>query len=104
MASAARNLNEMPRLSQAGPAFRAAAERAAAIGIKARIAGICGVPLCVVPGHEAISDEYRNPEGVNIPNDRRLGRNCGGCVFKSRCTGFWRTYLDEHGDSELLPR
>lgn len=103
VASGRRNLAQMPRLSAAGAAFRRALEAGSRLGVPVSVAGVCGLPLCQVPGFESRADEARNPPGVRVPDDRRLGAACGGCAHLGRCTGFWRDYLDRYGDTELRP-
>lgn len=102
VAAALRNMEYMPRISDALPALRAALDDCTASSEMVRVAGMCGLPLCTLRGYEAVSDESGNPVGVPLSADRMKPAGCAQCVHAPRCSGVWRRYVEEHGDSEFV--
>jgi MoaA/NifB/PqqE/SkfB family radical SAM enzyme len=90
----------VPRLSAARPQLKAALDRCRKLGIVVRIPGICGVPMCQLPGYEDHFDEYHS-ENPPRPVERSFGAACDACAVRSRCSGFWTAYLQRYGDGEL---
>jgi MoaA/NifB/PqqE/SkfB family radical SAM enzyme len=103
VAAARANFERIPRLGAASAAFRAALEAGRGLGVRVRVSGVCGIPLCQVKGFESSSDEADNAAGRPLAVDRRFGERCEPCGFKDRCSGFWNEYLDRWGDAELEP-
>ena len=94
------HLDLVPRLTDARPHLRAALDTCARLGLEITIPGICGVPICQLPGYEPFFDEYRcGFQG--IPSNRRYARACDDCPYRDRCSGFWAAYLDHFGEAEL---
>ena len=98
-----RNLELMPRISEAVPHLRDALDACAQAGEPVRVAGVCGLPLCVLKGYEAVCDEADNPAGVPLADDRTKVAACSGCAHEAQCSGFWRTYFETYGEAEMVP-
>jgi hypothetical protein len=103
VAAALRNMEYMPRISEALPPLRAALGDCVAHDESVRVAGVCGLPLCMLPGYESLCDEAANPVGVALSADRTKLPACAECVHDSRCSGVWRRYVEAHGGSEFTP-
>lgn len=103
VAAALRNMEYLPRISDALPPLRAALDDCLAHAEMVRVAGVCGLPLCTLSGHEALSDEASNPIGVPVSEDRVKPDECAKCVHSPRCSGVWRQYVDRYGASEFVP-
>jgi sulfatase maturation enzyme AslB (radical SAM superfamily) len=101
--SAADRADLMVRIAELMPFMRAAVRDCLERGEDVRIPGICGLPLCVLGGLEAASDEALNPPGVGFPRERTHLESCGRCARRDRCTGVWRAYLDAFGPDEFVP-
>ena len=97
------NLALMPRLSEALPPLCEALDECLAKGEPVRVAGVCGVPLCTLPGYEHVSDEADNPPGVPLADDRTKPARCASCAHEARCSGFWKKYVELYGGDELVP-
>ncbi|HEY3359340.1 MAG TPA: radical SAM protein [Polyangia bacterium] len=111
---AARNPRLFPRLGQLRPYWLSAMGEADRLAVRFRTDTQTGLPLCFMPGHE---DNLRlidllDPHavfGVDVSSfeymqgNKRKGPQCAGCFFDPVCFGFWKSYLDEHGDGELVP-
>jgi hypothetical protein len=103
VAAALRNLSLVPRISVIRPQIRAAMEDCFRAGEWARVAGMCGVPLCIIQGYERLSDEWDNPPGVALSDDRMKLPPCQSCQYDSKCSGVWRKYVDIWGGEEFVP-
>jgi hypothetical protein len=103
VAAALRNLELMPRISEVLPPLRAALDDCTAHQELVRVAGICGLPLCTLPGHEALSDESGNPAGVMLGADRTKPAACSACRHEPRCSGVWKAYVERYGAAEFVP-
>jgi hypothetical protein len=102
VAAALRNMQYLPRISEALPPLRAALDDCIAKGERVRVAGVCGLPLCTLPGYEAVCDESSNPVGVPMSDDRFKPAGCAECIHAPRCSGVWRRYVDRYGDGEFV--
>jgi MoaA/NifB/PqqE/SkfB family radical SAM enzyme len=91
----------IPRLSQAAPKMAAALDAGLELGLDVRIPGLCGVPICVLPGYEERFDEYNDPNPPPKLPTRAFVPACEECPYRSRCSGFWKEYIDRFGDREL---
>jgi hypothetical protein len=103
VAAALRNLEQMPRISDALPALREALDDCIAHGEWVRVAGLCGLPLCTLAGYESLCDEASNPPGVPLNADRVKPAACARCVHEPRCSGVWGKYVELWGDGEFVP-
>ncbi len=90
----------IPRLADARPHLQAALDICEARGMEITIPGLCGLPMCVLPGYERRFEEYTRGFSI-LPEDRRYGAPCNDCSLRGRCSGFWSAYLDRFGDGEL---
>ncbi len=94
------HLELVPRLAAARPRLKAALDRCRDLGIPVRIPGICGIPMCQLPGYEEEFDEYHSVNPPH-PDERSFGAACEACAMRPRCSGFWTAYLERYGDGEL---
>jgi MoaA/NifB/PqqE/SkfB family radical SAM enzyme len=90
----------VPRLEAVRPRLKAAIDRCRDLSISVRIPGICGVPMCQLPGDKEVFDEYYSDHPPR-PVERSFGAACETCAMRSRCSGFWTAYLERYGDGEL---
>ena len=103
---ARRNAWLIPPLDAVSPHLVDALDEARRRGLATAVSENCGVPLCVVPGHEASHDAtYATPQGPRPP---ALGRTkppaCTRCRWNDRCTGVWEGYAARHGARGLVPK
>jgi hypothetical protein len=103
VAAALRNLEYLPRISEVLPPLRAALDDCNAHQEMVRVAGMCGLPQCTLPGYESLCDESTNPVGVSLNADRMKLSGCAECAHGPRCSGIWRQYVDRYGGSEFAP-
>jgi hypothetical protein len=103
VAAALNNLALIPRISDATPPLRAALDDCLRAKEWVRVAGVCGLPLCVLTGYEAISDESENPSGVPMAGDRVKPDGCQSCAHVAKCSGVWQEYVRIHGSDEFKP-
>jgi hypothetical protein len=103
VAAALRNLSLIPQISVISPRLLEAMEDCFRAGEWARIAGMCGVPLCVIHGYERLSDEWDNPPGVALSDDRTKLPACTSCQYESKCSGVWKEYVHLRGGAEFVP-
>lgn len=106
---ASANFYVVPRASLAAKALGAALVSAKAIGLRAVVPDVCGLPRCVLPDHvdsfaaqertEALTEEDRR--SLASP-DHVKGPGCGDCVHDATCLGIWRQYSDNYGFSEFV--
>ncbi|MCB9682087.1 MAG: radical SAM protein [Alphaproteobacteria bacterium] len=92
----------VPPIADAAPALARALAVAEALGSDVHVPGLCGLPLCTMPGWETFLDEYRGGDVPALPT-RRYVAACDGCGWRSRCSGYWSHALDLHGDDQLGP-
>ncbi|HOX43243.1 MAG TPA: radical SAM protein [Myxococcota bacterium] len=97
------HLELMPRLREAADEMAGALDLGAARGLTVRIPGLCGIPLCLLPGREEAFDEYRDSRPPRLVT-RTQPAACAACGLRDRCSGFWRAYLERFGAAELVPR
>ncbi len=91
-----------PTLTEVAGPLTAALEAARNAGLWVRVPGLCGVPMCLLPDHLEFFDEFHADQPALI-RSRTFGPACPGCPLRSRCSGFWKAYLDRHGPTELDP-
>lgn len=90
------------RLTDIAASVGRALDRAQQLGIDARVPGLCGFPPCLLPRHAKQFDELFEERPVRIPT-RTLFAGCDACAYESRCSGYWRGYVDQHGADEFVP-
>jgi hypothetical protein len=103
VAAALRNMDYMPRMSDALPPLRAALDDCLAAGEMVRVAGVCGLPLCVLRAYEDHCDEAANTPGIALSDDRTKLPGCVECKHVAKCSGVWRRYVERYGGEELVP-
>lgn len=94
------HLEIVPSITEAAPVLAKALEAAEALGLDVHVPGLCGLPLCTMPGYEPFFQEFR---GAGVPelDTRTYVAACEGCDYRDRCSGYWTKYLEIHGDHEL---
>ena len=91
----------IPRIAEFTQHLAPALRRAKELGIPSHVPGLCGVPLCTMPGFESHFLEYTQTSVPELPT-RAYGPDCPDCRWRSRCSGFWSDYLAHHGTDELV--
>lgn len=94
----------VPRLSEAAPRMQEAIDTGLGLGMDVRIPGLCGIPVCQLPGYERHFDEIRDGGSPPRLTTRGYGPACDACPHRASCSGFWKVYLDRFGTGELFPR
>jgi molybdenum cofactor biosynthesis enzyme MoaA len=74
-----------------------------------------GIPLCLLPGHEALASgltqdgfthmsEAHEEDFFPVDNDNREHPEiCGGCALMPRCPGLYKTYIQRRAIPDLRP-
>jgi MoaA/NifB/PqqE/SkfB family radical SAM enzyme len=94
----------VPRYSDVLPTVAAATAEAASLGVRIdSFDGMCGLPLCLVPGplqrYATIADLPR--DDGNGDGEFVKAAACERCALTSRCFGLRRRYAALYGTSEL---
>ncbi|HUU00744.1 MAG TPA: radical SAM protein [Myxococcota bacterium] len=89
----------VPRLSQAAPQMARALDLGDSLDLDLRIPGLCGIPICMLPGYEEHFDEFHAADPPRQP-DRSFAPACADCPYRQRCSGFWNAYFDLYGNEE----
>jgi len=97
------HLELIPRISQVTKQVSQALELGKRLGLDLRIPGLCGMPICTLPGLEEYFDEYHDDNPPHLQNRSYLA-DCKKCDFRSRCSGFWTAYFDHFGNKEFGPK
>ena len=96
------HLERIPRISDAAPLLAKALSLAEALGLEVHVPGLCGVPLCTMPGYETFFDEYRGGTPPEL-DTRSKPPACAECSFTDRCSGYWNVYFQLYGTDEIGP-
>lgn len=91
----------IPRLDLAAPFMAAGLEAGSRLGLDVRIPGLCGIPMCMLPGKEKQCDEYHDTSPPPKSAFRSYPPACASCPFRPQCSGFWTAYIDRFGDGEF---
>lgn len=91
----------IPRLDAAAPRMAAGLDAGSRLGLDVRIPGLCGIPMCMLPGREKQFDEFHDTNPPPQSALRSFPPACGRCPFRLRCSGFWTAYIDRFGDGEF---
>jgi hypothetical protein len=111
---AARNPRLFPRLQRLRAPWSAAMAAADRLGVYFRTDTQTGLPLCYMTGHEDRLKliDLLDPAAVfgtdvssfeYMQGNKRKAAACAECFFDPVCFGFWKSYLEAHGDAELQP-
>lgn len=107
---ASANFSVVPRAGLAAKALDEALISAKALGLRAVVPDVCGLPRCVLPAHAAAFAAHERTEALTAEDRRSLaspdhvkGPGCGDCVHDATCLGVWRQYADSYGFSEFTP-
>ena len=92
----------LPRLTEVAASVRKAVVQARKQRIIVRVPGLCGFPACLLPDLAFIFDELQEQESVQLES-RRFFDDCEKCAFYSRCSGYWKGYINHHGTAEFRP-
>jgi hypothetical protein len=94
------HLDQIPKLSESAPKIAQALDMAEKWGVEAHIPGLCGVPLCILPGYEQFFDEFHEdtPPDIGI---RGYVDACDSCSYRERCSGYWTKYMEIYGEDEF---
>jgi MoaA/NifB/PqqE/SkfB family radical SAM enzyme len=92
----------LPRLTVAAVQLERAIRVGLRQGLEVRIPGLCGLPMCLLPGRLEFFDEYHSEHPPRLA-DRVQPAGCRACVLRSRCSGFWKDYIELYGESEFAP-
>lgn len=103
VAAALNHLALMPRIAEVLPPLRAALDECRRAQEWVRVAGVCGLPLCVLSGYEQDCDEAANPFDVPLADDRMKLDSCTACIHERRCSGIWKCYVERYGAAEFVP-
>jgi MoaA/NifB/PqqE/SkfB family radical SAM enzyme len=96
------HLELMPDLAEAAAAMETGLRAGSERGLDVRIPGVCGVPMCVLPGRLRHFDEFRAQSPPELP-EREFLAGCQDCSLRQRCSGFWRLYFEERGEQGIAP-
>ncbi len=111
---AAANVRLLPRLDRLSPYWQAAVQQADGLRLRFRVDTQTGLPLCFLRGFEdrLKMQDLLDPRSVfgddlgsfeYMQARKRKAKACSQCFFDPVCFGFWKAYLDAHGDDELRP-
>jgi len=90
----------VPPLSDVRPHLRRALDVCAERDLKITVPGLCGLPMCILPGYEHWFEEFHRGFG-ELPNNRSYATVCESCPLRGRCSGFWTAYFERFGEDEL---
>jgi len=71
---------------------------------RARVLAHCGLPPCVLGEYAHFHDELWRDETARAAAELTHPPSCAPCVYRPRCSGLWRIYVDRLGDDGITPR
>jgi len=89
-----------PRLKDVRPHLRAALDTCAEKSMQITVPGLCGLPMCILPGYEHRFEEFHRGF-AGLPENRRYAAVCAHCPLRGRCSGFWTVYFEWFGEEEF---
>lgn len=95
------HLEVIPQLSSVLPKLREALTVCVDAGIEFDIPGLCGMPMCMLPEFATYFSEFQDPNPPPELETRGFVPACEGCAVRSRCSGYWKVYVDRFGDGEF---
>jgi hypothetical protein len=96
------HLDRVPRITDAAPVLAEALTLAEALGLEVHVPGLCGLPMCTMPGFEAYFDENRGGTPPKLDTRTKLDV-CTTCPHEAKCSGYWKVYFDLYGTDEIGP-
>jgi molybdenum cofactor biosynthesis enzyme MoaA/predicted dehydrogenase len=92
-----------PRWGEAGLA--AAVARCRELKVTAHLRGQDAIPLCALKDQPELHDAYKfNPRGKRVSvSGCSFPAACHGCVARRQCPGVATSYLEAHGDADIVP-
>jgi len=107
---AAFNFDLVPRAGEVAPVLAQALASAHALGLRAIVPEVCGLPRCVLPSaeadfaaHEREETQQSTGEDGTVDRDRAKAPACATCVHDRSCIGVWRRYAEAYGFDEFEP-
>jgi len=99
-----KNLAIMARIREVLPELEVAVATAHRVGLRPTIPSICGAPLCALgPEVARFSTELAAAQAGTLAPDRTFLATCADCLYRDRCSGIWKIYLERYGDREFRP-
>lgn len=94
------HLDLIPKISESAPKLAKALDMAQEWGVEVHVPGLCGVPICTLPGYEEYFDEYHETDPPKLVT-RDYVEACGECPYRDRCSGYWTQYYELYGKEEF---
>ncbi len=96
------SLELMPRLEEIKAPLAEALKNAVKTRLSTRVAGICGVPMCLLPNQLEFFDEFH---ATSVPKSltRKKLPTCTECSVNQKCSVFWNEYFEKYGEAEFIP-
>lgn len=94
-----------PSWTLAGPTLAAALRTCRELGVKAKLGGGDGVPLCALRDAPDLHDAYSfDPRAkLRLPGGAAHVEPCAGCSTRGQCPGVSASYRAAHGAAGLAP-
>jgi len=94
-----------PIWTQGGPALAAAIRACRRLGIKVKLGGGEGVPLCALRAAPDLHDVYSfDPKAkLKLTHGAVYAAACVGCAVQEQCPGVSTSYRAAHGEAGLAP-
>jgi MoaA/NifB/PqqE/SkfB family radical SAM enzyme len=96
------HLEIVPQISKVRPHLISALEFAEKNDMFVRVAGLCGIPMCQLPEHLNVMEEFYEPTPPELVTRTHFSA-CKQCEVRTRCSGYWKHYVDKYGDEEFQP-
>lgn len=94
-----------PCWAQGGPALAAAIRTCRQLGVKVKLGGGEGVPLCALRSAPDLHDVYSfDPKAkLKLTHGAAYAAVCAGCAVRGQCPGVSTSYRAAHGEAGLVP-
>ena len=94
----------MPALAVLAPAMAAALDASERLGLRMEVPEACGVPACVLPGHERFLQAIRQARADRpLARDRAKAPACATCIHDRTCIGVWAAWARRFGWAGFPP-
>lgn len=90
---------------EGGPALAAAIRACRALGVKVKLGGGEGVPLCALRDAPDLHDAYSfDPKArIKLTHGATYAAACSACAVRDQCPGVAASYRAAHGEAGLVP-